>query len=108
MGAIVTYVEVRWPWLVLPLSLEVGGSAFLLMTICLTRRRKAPRWKSSVGALLYHGIESDDIRDGRLATVTEMDRYAAGTLAELTMSEKYGRLTLETILQTSTTGVRRR
>lgn len=51
-------VKVKWLWLILPASLVPGSSIFLTLTI-LKSRKRVP-WKSSVLALLFHGINPVD------------------------------------------------
>jgi hypothetical protein len=53
----VTYVHIRWEWLILPAVLEVAGIALLLSTMVVTKRAKTPLWKGSVLPFLYHGLE---------------------------------------------------
>jgi hypothetical protein len=48
----VTYLHVRWPWLVLPLVLQVLGILLLGLTMVSTSRTRTPLWKSSVLAAL--------------------------------------------------------
>ncbi len=52
-----TFVDVRWAWLTLPIVLEVVGIFVLVKTTRLTRRHKAGLWKSSILALLFHGLD---------------------------------------------------
>ncbi|KAF2113674.1 hypothetical protein BDV96DRAFT_688637 [Lophiotrema nucula] len=50
------YVRVRWPWLIMPLSMVIFTGAFLINTITQSRRRPY-RYKSSIVALLLHGLD---------------------------------------------------
>lgn len=50
-----TYIEVRWPWLILPFSETVLALLLLFLTIGLSQ--SSPRWKSSAIAPLYHRLE---------------------------------------------------
>ncbi|KAK5937970.1 hypothetical protein PMZ80_009559 [Knufia obscura] len=84
LGTVVTLVNVRWEWLILPAALCLGGIAFVSLAILATWRSRAPLWKSSLNALLYHGIKLDE-SDGYapLRTIPDMDRHAAATRAWL-------------------------
>ncbi|KAK5951158.1 hypothetical protein OHC33_007911 [Knufia fluminis] len=84
LGTVVTLVKVRWEWLILPAALCLGGIAFVSLAILATWRSRAPLWKSSLNALLYHGINLDE-SDGHapLRTIPDMDRHAAATRAWL-------------------------
>ena len=113
-GAAVTYVEVRWIWLLLPYTLTVAGVIFLLMVMYGTYRAGAPVWKSSVHALLYHGLQREGAGDSEedkrsaesarphdahttaLSTVREMHQHAARMRVRLMPSEDTGRLFLAT------------
>jgi hypothetical protein len=61
------YVRVRWQWIILPAFLELASLVLLVLTIVHSRREDVPIWKSSVLALVYHGV--DDLHDrGTLAS----------------------------------------
>ena len=51
-NSLVTYVEVDWPWLVLPASLVLLSFAFLVVTILQSSRAKIMPWKTSTLATL--------------------------------------------------------
>ncbi|KAJ5096671.1 hypothetical protein N7456_007392 [Penicillium angulare] len=51
-------VKVQWLWMILPALLVLGGNVFLTLTIL--RSRKKAAWKSSVLALLFHGLRHLD------------------------------------------------
>jgi hypothetical protein len=98
LGITTNVVNVRWEWLILPYALCIAGVIFLAITVISTRRHRSPLWKSSVNALLYHGVYRDAVGDGELATLSEMDAQAAKTRANLTLSGLKQRLVLETHL----------
>lgn len=52
-----SYVRVRWQWLILPALLELVSVVLLILTIIYSRREDVPLWKSSILALMYHGVE---------------------------------------------------
>lgn len=54
-----TYVRVRWQWFILPLSVVVMSTLFLVLTISQSWSRDH-RFKSSVLATLFHGLEGWD------------------------------------------------
>ncbi|RDW90853.1 DUF3176 domain-containing protein [Aspergillus mulundensis] len=50
------YVFVHWAWLVLPCGLVVLGAVFLGLTILLNSRQRLRPWRTSVLAVLFHGL----------------------------------------------------
>ncbi|KAL2836887.1 hypothetical protein BJY01DRAFT_251766 [Aspergillus pseudoustus] len=50
------YVSVHWVWLALPAALVVFSALFLTLTIVLNRQQRLKLWKSSVLAVLFHGL----------------------------------------------------
>ena len=88
----IVYVEVRWIWLLLPAAITLAGIALLIATIVITRRQRVPRWKASVLALLYHGLDGDIPPGGE--KVSGMVKTAISTSVQLLHSEKEGRLVL--------------
>jgi hypothetical protein len=52
-----SFVRVRWHWIVLPAFLELASLVLLVLTIIHSRRMDIPLWKSSVLALIYHGVD---------------------------------------------------
>lgn len=53
----VVLVQVSWPWIILPLFIEVTTLVLLLWTIADTHRKRMWRWRDSSLATLFHGIE---------------------------------------------------
>jgi hypothetical protein len=51
------YFSVRWQWIALPALLELAVLVMSVMTIVQCRREDVPLWKSSVLALIYHGVD---------------------------------------------------
>ena len=95
-GSLITYVRVSWLWPVLPYSLTLLGFIFLLITIYTTHKSSAPLWKSSINALLYHGLDHDTGIYSAMATIPDMDEQAAATRARLSAFGVNQRLMLET------------
>ena len=58
-GVMVTFVRVRWLWLILPIILEVLGLLFLIVTVWASRKRKLPLWKASLWPLLFQGLDQE-------------------------------------------------
>lgn len=52
----VTFVRVRWRWIILPILLELASIVLLVCTIVHSQSEGGPIWKSSVLALIYHGV----------------------------------------------------
>ena len=59
-GALETYVEVRWPWLTLPLGLVCVAFIFLILTIHQSSQRSDIKtWKNSALAILLNGLTDE-------------------------------------------------
>ncbi|KAK7978616.1 hypothetical protein PG996_004671 [Apiospora saccharicola] len=56
-----TYVAVRWPWMVLPIGLEVLAFGFLVMTMVQCQRSGVAIWKSSTLPMLQGKVT--DLRE---------------------------------------------
>ncbi|KAK5958482.1 hypothetical protein OHC33_000325 [Knufia fluminis] len=82
------FVTVRWYWLTLPALLNLLVLLFLVLTMIATREQKAPLWKSSTLALLFHGLEDDEIRISNAETVSEMNQAAEHTTVRLRRSDR--------------------
>jgi hypothetical protein len=54
-----TYVRVRWAWLTLPAGSVLLTFIFLLGSILRNRNRDVATWKSSVLAVLFHGLDEE-------------------------------------------------
>ncbi|KAJ9613390.1 hypothetical protein H2200_003332 [Cladophialophora chaetospira] len=74
------FVDVRWPWIALQVSLNFLAVVLLGLAMFYTRKHKLPLWKSSMAAITYHGLR-DDMIDPLLlyTTVSEMDEAARRT-----------------------------
>ena len=55
------HVRVRWPWMTLPVLLEISTLGFLLITIWATHSAKTDLWKNSSLAVLFHGGLKKDV-----------------------------------------------
>lgn len=87
-----TVVAVRWAWLALPIAVQALGLAFLLAVIATSN--KAPLWKGSFLASLYHGFAHVPMGDDT-ATSSGMAEAAGSTRAVLTKSSKTKTILLE-------------
>ncbi|KAK8059968.1 hypothetical protein PG996_009898, partial [Apiospora saccharicola] len=78
-----TYIHVRWPWFLLALVEVVAAALLVTVTIFITRGE--PLLKSSVMALLLHGLDGwgEDGRSGRLETERELDKRSKTMTAKL-------------------------
>ncbi|KAK7949048.1 uncharacterized protein PG986_009934 [Apiospora aurea] len=56
-----TYVAVRWPWMILPIGLEVLAFSFLIMTMIQCKRSGVAIWKSSTLPMLQGKVS--DLKD---------------------------------------------
>ncbi|KAL3467196.1 hypothetical protein BJX64DRAFT_192179 [Aspergillus heterothallicus] len=79
------YVDVQWLWLVLPAALVVLGTVFWVLTMAINRYQRLRLWKSSVLALLFHGLESvPRYEEGDwYAAASRMDQTAQGLAVKL-------------------------
>jgi hypothetical protein len=57
LGTVRTVIDVRWAWIAFPAFLVIASLGFFLLSMIESSRHKAPLWKSSILAVLYHGIE---------------------------------------------------
>ncbi|RDW93037.1 DUF3176 domain-containing protein [Aspergillus mulundensis] len=74
------YVCVEWIWTVFPVALVVLGACFLVITILINKRQRLRLWKSSVLAVLFHGLDSmpETVGDDYFATASSMEQTAKG------------------------------
>jgi Protein of unknown function (DUF3176) len=80
-----TCISVRWAWLVLPASLLVLATFFLVATIMQTSADTMGKgWKSSPLALLFHGFCSETVESvGSVDRSSEMEATARKMRAQL-------------------------
>jgi hypothetical protein len=55
-----SYVEVRWQWIVLPVLLQLSTLVLFITTVAYSHCNSVPIWKSSILAIIYHGVEDLD------------------------------------------------
>ena len=72
--SLVSYVEVEWPWLVLPVAIAFLSLLFLIGTMKQSSRTKAKPWKTSTLATLQ--VLSNELHDelGPLVEVETMEQ----------------------------------
>lgn len=79
-----TYVNVRWPWFILPVLLEAAGLFLFLATASRTRKRGTVFWQSSLLPLLFGGIEqanpTEPLTDLRRSELETRARRTTGQL----------------------------
>lgn len=91
------FVNVRWPWMILPGLLVLLGVIFLVVTITVSKKSHIPLWKSSALAAYYHGLEKLEDGDNdhdELKTASTMEKKAEEENVRLQRSEKNGKLVL--------------
>jgi hypothetical protein len=71
-----TVVEVQWVWLILPALVVALADVFFIWTIITNKKSGTSLWKSSVLALLYHGLEKVEPDDGHYITTSRMEKRA--------------------------------
>ena|SRR2546423_15085265 len=93
--AMVTFIHVRWLWLILPFSLEALTLVTLITTVILSAVRAVPIWKSSTLAPMFHGWHVDITKSTRVESNEEMETFAEHSQVVL-VTEK-GRTALRSI-----------
>lgn len=88
-------VEVQWPWLILPGLLLLFGVCFFVLTIFSSKKHSIPLWKSSVLALIYHGLNGDVVDSSDHSTASKMESRAEITSVKLQMSDEKKTLMLK-------------
>lgn len=81
-----TFIHVRWGWLVLPIVVVLMGFLFLLAAV--VRNRRLAVWKSSILAILFHGL--GDSRRGEMLGLLEMENTARGMMVRLKERQEGG------------------
>jgi hypothetical protein len=90
------YVSVGWVWILHPAGLTGLAVIFLASTMLVNHQRGLELWKTSILAVLYHGLarfgsEEESAEDDRNATVSRMEKTAQGVKVRLTaVDEKRG------------------
>lgn len=52
------HIQVQWLWLILPLVMVILAATFLALTVWRTHKSDVPSWRSSVLAVMEHGINT--------------------------------------------------
>ncbi|KAJ0420573.1 hypothetical protein BJY00DRAFT_312991 [Aspergillus carlsbadensis] len=91
------YVSVEWLWILHPAALTALAVVFLASTMFVNRRQGLKLWKTSILAVLYHGLtrfggeDEYATEEDRNATVSRMGQTAQGVRVRLTtVDEKRG------------------
>jgi len=71
-----TYVHIRWLWLILPITLAPMSLFFLLSAIWISSHRNVKVWKSSILAIIFHGLENPIGSDIAINRPNEMGEVA--------------------------------
>lgn len=84
-----TCLSVRWPWLAFPAVLVLLTVVFFVAMIIDTRptRSRAPIWKSSLLALLFHGFEPQDKYRAVVGDLSEMEELEKDIIVRLSPTE---------------------
>ncbi|KAJ5716203.1 hypothetical protein N7493_008114 [Penicillium malachiteum] len=86
-------VRVQWPWMILPTLLVVLGIMFFAYTMYASRQKIF--WKSSMLALLFHGLDDEtNVNRDECTTVSMMEKLAEGMHVQLQASQSDGRVML--------------
>ncbi|KAJ9656522.1 hypothetical protein H2198_004871 [Neophaeococcomyces mojaviensis] len=73
-----TFIKIQWPWITLPVIVVLSANILLAIMIVQSRRKRAPIWKSSVLALLFHGLQPSRINTGNepMSFLSELELLA--------------------------------
>lgn len=83
------FIDVVWPWYILPITLTFSAAVLLAATIWLSSGRRAVVWKSSSLALLFHGISNIE-SDARPEHAEGMEEKAKQMTVQLCKDESVG------------------
>ena len=92
----VTYIHVRWPWLLLPLVMIILASGFLAVTVWQSHRWDIPCWRSSTLAVMEHGVHrskeslGNRVVSSKLEKISELEVWAEEVKVRLRRSGPYG------------------
>lgn len=84
------YVDMSWPWMILPAFLVIAGTAFLMLAIFESKKRGGRIWKTSELALLFHGLEKSDQELNALHRSSDMEHVASGTIVKMVKTSAGG------------------
>ncbi|KAF6838464.1 hypothetical protein CMUS01_04644 [Colletotrichum musicola] len=79
----VTYIQIIWERLALPVCAIVLSSLMLIIIILRNRAREVPAWKSSSLALLFHGLEAWGDDELKARDVEHLDEKSARMKAQV-------------------------
>lgn len=68
----VTYIHVRWMWLIMPAVVVLGAIVLLLLTVVQTAKYRTPLWKLSTIAYLFRAPSGWEAEDLDAQTLREM------------------------------------
>lgn len=77
-----TYISVRWPWLILPITLLFASCGLLVASILSTHGHRSTLWKNDSLATLFHGLEASE-RTNNVVFKREMKSLAEKTTVQL-------------------------
>ncbi|KAJ5361611.1 hypothetical protein N7541_002455 [Penicillium brevicompactum] len=79
------YVSVNWLWIILPAVLTVMGVVFFILTMMINRTQRLDLWKSSILAVLFHGLDNMGKREAKIpcARVGQMEEVAEQMMVKL-------------------------
>ncbi|KAL4924581.1 DUF3176 domain-containing protein [Aspergillus undulatus] len=79
------YISVDWLWLLFPGALVTLGLLFLLLTILTNNQQSLHPWKTSMLAVLFHGLNGLDTEttDHKVMTTDQMEKTAQGIQVRL-------------------------
>ena len=85
-----TCLSVRWAWLTYPSALVLLALLFFVVVVIDTRPmgNRAPIWKSSPLALIFHGPELPDKYQMGIGNINDMEEFAKGVIVRLGNKEK--------------------
>lgn len=75
------FIHVQWPWLILPLIMMLLAVAFLSLTVWQSHCSRVPYWRSSVLAVMEHGVNTyhpEGLNDDRTSGMSSVLGKGAG------------------------------
>jgi hypothetical protein len=82
------YIQVHWPWIILPLVVVTMGVALLVCTLIYTQRRGARAWKSSGIVPMLATMKGWDSQDLRATSWRDIEKRSKNMHGMLVPNEK--------------------
>ncbi|EXJ63428.1 uncharacterized protein A1O5_11477 [Cladophialophora psammophila CBS 110553] len=72
------FIKIHWPWISLPAIVVFSSNSLLVIMMIQSHRKRSPIWKSSVLALLFHGLKpgTTNTADEHVTSLWDMELLA--------------------------------